>query len=253
MTFNRRIAFATFAAPLALALAACNSEDAAGGGEVAQGEPIADIAAPEGTSWAETTTVSDYDGYVLGNPDAPIKVVEYASLTCPACAQFAQTGYEPLKSEYIESGVVSLEIRNQVHNVVDLALARLVRCGAPESFHPLAEQVWMNLPEVMSGAQNNQAAMEQASTLPEGQRFAAIADAAGLYDFFAARGISRDQGAACLSDAASVTAIADRSDQQSEEFEVTGTPTFFVNGSRVDGISWDVLEPALQRAGARDE
>ncbi len=247
MIISRRLLLATLAAPLALA--ACNG----GEGEVAESEPIAAIAAPAGTSWTETVAVSEYDGYVLGNPDAPIKLVEYASLTCGACAAFAQTGSDPLKEEYVSTGVVSFEIRNQVHNVFDLTLARLVRCGAPESFHPLAHQVWLNLGQLQQQMQAGQASLQGAEGLPPEQLYPLIAEAGGFYDFFAARGISRDQAATCLADADSVQAIGDRSDAQSEEFEVTGTPTFFVNGSRVDGISWDDLEPVLQRAGARTE
>lgn len=250
MTTLRRIALLTFAAPLALGLAACG-ETATTEGAVAEGEPMAEIAAPAGQSWADTATVSEYDGYVMGNPDAPIKLVEYASLTCGACAAFSTEAAEPLRDEYINKGLVSYEIRNQVHNLIDLVLARLVRCGPPESFHPLAEQVWLNLSDVLQQAQSNPQALEAAMGLPEDQRFAAIGEASGLFDFFAARGISRDQARTCLADNASVMAIAERSEQQSTEFDVTGTPTFFLNGTRVDGTNWTAVEPLLQRAGAR--
>ena len=250
MTTFRRIALMTFAAPLALSLAACG-DSATADGEIAEGEPIAAIAAPAGQSWADTATVSEYDGYIIGNPDAPIKLVEYASLTCGACAAFSTDAAEALRDKYVNSGVVSYEIRNQVHNGIDLVLARLVRCGQPESFHPLAEQVWTNLGPIMQTAQSNPQALEAAMTLPEDQRFAAVGQASGLYEFFAARGLSVNQANTCLADNASVMAIADRSEKQSEEFNVTGTPTFFINGTRVDGTSWTVVEPLLQRAGAR--
>lgn len=247
MTISRRLILLSLAAPLALA--ACNGAE----GEIAESEPIAAIAAPEGASWTETVTVSEYDGYVLGNPDAPVKVVEYASLTCGACAAFAQTGADPLKEDYVSTGVVSFELRNQVHNPFDRTLARLVRCGAPESFHPLAHQVWLNLGPLQQQMQAGVATLEGAENLPPEQLYPLIAEVSGFYDFFAARGISRDQAATCLADAASVDAIQTRSDQQSTEFEVTGTPTFFVNGTKVDGINWEDLEPVLQRAGARTE
>lgn len=249
MTKFRRITLMTLAAPMALALTACG--DSPTDGEIAEGEPIAAIAAPDGTEWASTGTVSEYDGYVMGNPDAPIKLVEYASLTCGACAAFSGDAAGPMHDKYVKSGVVSYEIRNQIHNGIDLTLARLVRCGQPENFHPLAEQVWSNLNAVLQRAQANPAALEAAMSLPEDQRFVAVGEASGLFDFFAARGISRNQASACLADNASVQAIAERSESQSEEFNVTGTPTFFVNGVRVEGTSWDVVEPILQRAGAR--
>lgn len=249
MTILRRLALTAFAAPLALGLAACGSD--AGSEAALEAEPVAAVPAPAGQEWSEVTTVTDFDGYQIGNPDAPIKLIEYGSLTCGACANFTQTGFEQLREKYINTGKVSFELRNQVHNGIDLVLARLVRCSGPEAMVPLSEQVWMNFDAVLGGAQQNGAALERAMALPEEQRFAAAAEAAGLLDFFAARGLSRDQARTCLADTASVKAIADRSDQQSEELDVAGTPTFFVNGQKVEANSWDALEPILQRAGAR--
>lgn len=251
MTAFRQIIRASIAFPLALAIAAC-------GGEVdsesaLEGEPIAAIAAPDGSSWTETVTVSEADGYVLGNPDAPIKLVEYGSLTCPACAQFAEQAYDSLKGEYVASGVVSFELRNQVHNALDLTLARMVRCSAPESFHPLSTQVWANLPALMEPAQANPAIMESAVALPPEQRYVAIAQGSGFLEFFAARGISVDQAVACLSDGAAVEAIGERSQAQSQELGVNSTPTFILNGQQLEDRAWPQIEAALQRAGARPE
>lgn len=248
MTTIRRIALATLAAPLALGLAACSSgsEDAA-----LEGDAIDPIAAPDGTQWVDQVQVTEADGYLVGNPDAPIKLIEYGSLTCGACANFAATGVEPLKNDYVNTGRVSFELRNQIHNAFDLVLARLVRCGAPESFHPLSDQVWANLGPLLTDAQADPAAIEAAMQLPEDERFPAAAEAMGFLDFFAQRGISRDQARTCLADSASVTAIADRSQQQSEELGVDSTPTFILNGRVLDVRSWPDLEAALQRAGAR--
>ncbi len=195
--------------------------------------------------------VTDADGYLMGNPDAPIKLIEYGSLTCGACANFAQTGADALKEDYVSTGVVSFELRNQVHNAFDLTLAALVRCSAPESFHPLADQVWKNFNDVMGQMQGAQAQLANLSDVPDEQRFVAIADAAGFLDFFAARGISRDQAAACLADSEDVMAIGDRSQQQSDELGVNSTPTFILNGRVLEERSWEDLESVLQTAGAR--
>lgn len=246
----RQIALATLAAPLALGLAACGSEPAAEG-EAPTGDPVDPIEAPSGTEWLDMVQVTEADGYLLGNPDAPIKLMEYASLTCPACAAFAQQGIEPLKEKYISTGVVSYELRNQIHGPHDLVLARLVRCGAKEAYHPLSEQVWANLQSVLQPVFENQEAVQQAMSLPPEQRFAAFADVAGFYDFFAARGLSRDQARQCLSDPAAMETIATNSETQSQELNVTGTPTFFINGRNVGTQSWQSLEPMLQDAGAR--
>ena len=249
MSLPRPIARILCAAPLALALAAC--DDTANSDGAVSGEPVEAVAAPDGTSWLETTNVSAFDGYVVGNPDAPIKLVEYASLTCGACAAFDMNGVPELKSQYVADGRVSYEIRNQIHGPDDLVLARLVRCGQPESFHPLAGQVWGNLQAVLGPVYENQAAVQQALSLPEEDRFVAFAEQAGFLDFFASRGISRNQARACLADSESLRTIAENSRTQSEELGVQATPTFFINGENVGNHTWATLEPLLQEAGAR--
>lgn len=247
MSRLRQTLLAVAAAPLALALAACGSDEEG----TTSGEPIAPIAAPAGQSWVETAAVTPEGGYVIGNPDAPLKLVEYASHTCGACAAFSQQGAAPL-DEYVATGVVSYEIRNQVHNPIDLTLAMLMRCGEPTAFHPLANQVWANLPEVMQRAQQNPDALNAAMQAPEGQRFQQIAEVGGLLDFFAARGVSRDQAMQCLADTDRLRQIAENSETQSQELNVTGTPTFFLNGNLVEGTSWPEVEAALKAAGARE-
>ncbi len=243
----RRIALLAAAAPVALALAACgdSAEDGA-----PTGEPLAPIAAPAGASWVETAAVTPEDGYRIGNPNAPLKLLEYASHTCPACAAFSTTGAAEL-DEYVAKGIVSYEIRNQIHNPVDLTLAILARCGEPSAFHPLANQVWANLPAVMTRAQQDQAALRAAIQAPVAARFQGSAEAAGLLEFFAARGISRDQALQCLADTGKAQQIAEASQSQADELQITGTPSFFLNGRSVEPTSWAALEPLLQAAGAR--
>lgn len=243
-----RIAIA-FAVPMALA--ACSSgakkEDVS-----AKGEPIARIAPPAGQDWTEIVKVTDLDGYQMGNPDAPIKLIEYASLTCPHCADFSKNGSAPLREKYVASGVVSWELRNQIHDGFDLTMAMLARCGAPESFHGLSEQVWANLPTLVAAIDANKAGIEAAmKETDQGKRYAAIANAAGLTEFFAARGISKDQAAVCLAKPGLAEKIAKQSEDQSTALKIEGTPTFILNGNMVDAKSWAQLEPILQNAGAR--
>lgn len=255
MTVSRsslsRLSHLAIAAPLALVLASCGSEAEGGTGDLTS-DPIADIAAPEGTSWAETATISDQSGYVTGNPDAPIKLVEYASHTCGACANFSTTAKPELKP-YIDSGVVSFEHRQLIRNSFDLVIATMVQCGAKESMQPLSDQAWASFNEVMAGIQANPEAMNATGELPPSERFVKIAEIAGLTDFFAARGLSADQANACLADIDTIQKIADASDTQAKELNVQATPTFFLNDAKLDENSWDKIEPLLQRAGARDE
>lgn len=248
----RKTLFIAVAAPLALGLAACGDK-AATDPTAVEAAPVATVAAPAGTAWRDTVQVTAEDGHLVGNPAAPIKLIEYGSLTCPTCAAFAVEGMEPLLSKYVDSGRVSYELRNfAVHGPVDIVLARIVRCGAKEAVVPLSDQVWHNVQALVSPLQANQAAVEQAMSLPMDQRFVAMAQVGGFYDFFASRGISADQAKACLADVPALEKLAQGTDTYAKKYQVNGTPTFALNGNKLDGVnSWSTLEPVLQRAGAR--
>ncbi|QDM40239.1 thioredoxin domain-containing protein [Altererythrobacter sp. TH136] len=245
-----RLRTASLAFVATLALAACNAEEAPTA-EVAEGQPVAAVAAPAGQAWSDVASFTPEGGVIQGNPNAPIKLVEYASHTCGHCAEFAETSAEPLRTKYIDAGKVSFELRNQIHDPIDLTVAVLARCTGPQGFHALAEQSWANLPAIFEAANANKAALDAAMQAQGAARFDAIAQGTGLYDFFAQRGVSRDQARTCLANAKTAEQIAANSETQSEELGVTGTPTFFINGTKVGTQTWATLEPMLQRAGAR--
>lgn len=244
----RRLPLAlALAAPLALA--ACGDAEAVEGG--VSGEPIAAIPAPAGTTWLDTVTLSeDGLGTIVGNPDAPLKLTEYASHTCGACANFAVTGKQPLK-DYIATGVVSFEQREVFLNTFDVVIAALATCGPKERTQVLSDEVWTNLQGVMGSIQANPQGIEAASRLDVGERFVRLGEVTGLVDFFAARGLSADQARTCLADSTKIEALVEGSSAKANEAGVQGTPTFTLNGSKLDANQWAGLEPILQRAGAR--
>ena len=237
-------------AAFALSLAACSKNDDTAATPTVSSTPIAQIAPPAGKAWTEVVAVTPKGGFVIGNPDAPLKLVEYASHTCHVCADFSKQGAAAM-DKYVDTGVISYEIRNLVRDPVDLSIAVLARCGSPEAFHPLANQAWGQFDELMNTVQANGAALEQAQQAPEAQRLQAIAQASGIMDFFAARGVSRDQGMQCLGNTAKATQIAETSQAQATELDIQGTPSFFLNGRKLDVTTWAALEPVLQQAGAR--
>lgn len=243
----RALLLALIAAPLALGLAGCDKKDAAG---AALGAPAAKVAPPAGKAWADVVAMTPEGGYVMGNPNAPIKLVEYASLTCSHCAEFAEKGLPSLRDNYVANGTVSLEFRNFVRDPYDTTLAMLIRCGAPESFFALTEQVFANQKPIFD--QLGPVGKElQAANLPPSEMFKAIGERGGLTDFFAARGIAKDQAMQCLAKSETATKLADSTQKDGDTFKITGTPTFLVNGRNVEVASWDALEPILKQAGAR--
>ncbi len=245
-----RASLAALLLPLALGLSACSkgNEETAG----LSGEPIAKVAAPAGKAWADTVTKTPEGGFRMGNPDAAIKLVEYASLTCSHCAEFSEKGSVPLREEFIASGRVSYEFRNFVRDPIDLTAALLTRCGAPESFFALTEQALANQSTMLAKAQSlGEAAYTAAMGQPDAKRYAALADLLGLSEFFAARGIAKDQANACLANSAEAAALAKRTQEQGEEFKIEGTPTFMINGKVIGSMGWEELRAKLQTMGAR--
>lgn len=244
----RQLLLAFAAVPLMLGLAACKEE--ATSGTAPKGEAIAKIAAPAGQNWGDTYSVTPEGGYLMGNPNAPIKLVEFGALSCSHCAEFSEKSAAEMH-EIVNSGRVSLEVRFFMLNPLDVPATLLATCGTPEATLPLAKQFWAWQPEMFKSLQNNTAAMQAASQLPLNQRFAAIAKAGGMDAFFASRGIAADQANVCLANTAKATQLVEATGKASKDFGITGTPTFLLNGTKIDANTWEGIRTALEQAGAR--
>ena len=177
---------ALIALPLALGLAACGKKDEAGAAPV--GAPLNAVPPPAGKAWADVVSVTAEGGYVMGNPNAPIKIIEFASLTCPHCAEFEEKGFPHLRDEYVAKGTVSLEFRNFVRDPYDTTMAMLIRCGSPDSFFALTEQVYANQKQLFDQLKPA-GEFIQANSTPPAQMFTVIGERGGLSDFFAARAV----------------------------------------------------------------
>ena len=247
----RQIALGLIAAPLALGLAACGDKKEEGAAPTSS-EPITPIAAPAGKSWTEIVAKTEEGGYRLGNPEAPIKLVEYGALSCSHCAEFAKEGFADIRDEYVSSGRVSYELRLFMLNPYDVPASLLATCSSTEAAIPLAEQFWAWQPNMFQNVQAlGEDKLKAIGAMPPPQQIPAVAEAAGMVAFFASRGVARDQAEACLADTARAKALADQTETATKQFNVTGTPTFLINGANVGSMGWPALETKLQQAGAR--
>jgi protein-disulfide isomerase len=251
MTFRiRPLVLAAAVLPIALATTACGDKKADQAPTSSQA--AAKVAPPSGKAWNDVVAKTDEGGYRMGNPDAPIKLVEYGALSCSHCALFAKESGDKLLNDYVASGRVSYELRFFMLNAFDVPATLLATCGSNEAVIPLAEQFWAWQPNMFTNLQAaGDAKVQQAASLPPGQRMQAIAQLGGMTEFFASRGVARDQGAACLADTAKADALAKQTETASTKYEVTGTPTFFINDAPVGTADWATLEGKLQAAGAR--
>lgn len=234
--------FLLVAGAAALALAACDQGATDQSAQAAPGQAAGAVKAapPAGTNYLEQFAETPEGGVRIGNPNAPVKLVEYLSLTCPACARFSQEGTEPLR-RYVERGDVSWEIRNYVLNGLDASAVLLARCGGPGPFFAITEQLYATQPEWIGRAQSNQAQIEAA---PPNGVVAAYASAAGLDSFVRVRGVPAERAAQCLDDQAALQRIEANNRRASDE-GVTGTPTFLVNGEKANVITWPELQPLI--------
>lgn len=199
--------------------------------------------------WTRTIGVTKEGGYLIGNPAAPVKVIEYFSLTCPHCRHFAETGMPPLKSRYVANGRVSLELRNFVLNAPDLTASLLMRCGNAVQAVRLFDAIYADQEGLFAGAYAiNREAADRINAVPQAQRAAALAREAAIDKWFAAKGISVKRGAACLTDPKREQQLVDLRAQAVSSYNVRGTPSFIVNGTLVDGVGWDNLEQAISKA-----
>lgn len=249
---HTRLILTLAVAPLALGLAACKQEAAAPAGEAPKGDAVAAVAPPAGKAWTEVVEVTADGGYRMGNPNAPVKLVEYGALSCSHCAEFSEAASKELLGDYVSSGKVSYELRFFMLNVLDVPATLLATCGTPEATIPLADQFWGFQKTMFDNLQKaGDAQVQAAASLPPQQRFAAVAKVGGMDEFFASRGIAQAQAAACLADTNKATALANVTNKATSEMGVTGTPTFFLNGAKLEGNTWDKIKLGLQNAGAR--
>ena len=232
---------------LSLTLAACGKTDA---GNSTAASPVDAVAAPAGTSWSSTVTATPDGNFVMGNPQAKVKLLEFASYTCSHCRDFAAEASDEIR-KIVDTGKMSYELRNFVRDPIDISTSLLARCGGKDLFYPLSDQFFANQNAMFEKAQAlGDAQYQQLMSAPPAQRFGQLADAIGLIDFAKQRGIAEDQAKQCLADTAAAEKLAKGVETASSEYKIEGTPTFILNGTVLENTAnWATLQSKLKQAG----
>jgi protein-disulfide isomerase len=158
---------------------------------------------------AELVSVKDaMADRVLGNANAPVTIEEFASLTCPHCAEFTEQTLPQLKKDYIDTGKVKLIFRDFPLENVALQAAKLTRCAPPDRYYALID--------VLYGSQNKWAGASDPTK--------------ALTQIGVLAGISPTQFKACLDSKELETAILQESIDAKQKHNVNSTPTFIFNG-----------------------
>lgn len=232
-----------------VAIAGCNSKS----GDAATDAPVKleQVAPPKGGNWSQVVNPTPQGGFMMGNPNAKVKLVEYGSMTCPHCREFDEKGVQPLISNYVKSGQVSWEFRNYVRDAFDLTASLIARCNGAKGFFPLARALYKDQPNWVSKIQAApEAQLRELQNLPPNRQFLEMAKIAGFQQWAAMRGVPAAKSSQCLADQNAVNQLVQMtSDATTEHPDFPGTPTFVINGTLAQKTAtWKDLEPALRKA-----
>ncbi len=150
---------------------------------------------------------------VLGNPEAPVTVIEYASPTCPHCATFHNTVYEPFKAAYIDTGKVKFVLRPFVRNVLDTAVFMLAEAAGETNYHNVVATFFKTQTQWGTSETPRDAILDVAKQL----------------------GFTQESFDAALTNQELFTGMEALREQALDEFGLEGTPTFYVNGKTLTG------------------
>lgn len=208
-------------------------------------KPAPKAAAPAAAkgNWVATVVRTPANSILVGNPNAPAKLAEYFSYTCPHCAHFEKEAAGELTIGFIRTGKGSMEYRPFLRNIVDVAATLMATCGSPAKFpgnHAMlmrGQEKWL--------VQISEAQMKRWGAGTFAQRMQAIASDFKFYDMFATRGYDRLTLDKCL---ANQPLAESWSKENQAAKEVEGTPTFYLNGRKQYVNTWEGLRPILMDA-----
>jgi protein-disulfide isomerase len=160
----------------------------------------------------ELMKTTDLPDLVMGPADAKVTVVEYASMTCPHCAHFANEIFDDFKKKYIDTGKVRYVFREFPLDNLAAAVSMLARCAGGDKAIPLVETFY---------AKQQDWAFANGSPVPK------------LFDIAKQAGFTQESFDKCLTDQKLLDQITAQRTRASDTFGVNATPTFFINGKRL--------------------
>jgi len=202
---------------------------------------------PRQRDWTRTA-IHTPEGFLMGDPDARVKLVEYISPACTDCVRFAADSGDSLFQGYVRRGQISVEYRNVTLNAFDLAATFLARCAQPTAYfdmthYLLAHQAdWMGRANGLSEAQRN-----ELRTLPMFQAVQRLVPMLGLDRVGERHGLDRNAQQACLADQTAFDRL-NALQQTARQQNVTSAPVFFINGERQQATRWAEIEPRIRAA-----
>ncbi|MGI8841583.1 MAG: DsbA family protein [Caulobacteraceae bacterium] len=200
----RTLTTLTTAAALALALAACQ----------------------------KATTAVTAEDMSMGNPKAPVTVIEYASASCPHCADWNKDVFPAFKAKYVDTGKARYVLREALTGEPSIAAAGFLtaRCAGKDKYFQVLDATYRAQPEMFNGGDPHAVLLR-------------IAQSAGLTDA---------QFNACITNEAAMNALNARWEHYMKDDHITGTPTYVINGKVYDKgeLTMAQMDQAMAQAAA---
>lgn len=197
------------------------------GPSVTPADPFGAANAQETEAEIDTSTIVDMS---LGNPDAPVTVIEYASYTCPHCATFHAGAFKELKTDYIDTGKINFVYREVYFDRFGLWASMIARCGGtPQSFFGMSDLIY-------SGQSTWSRAGEPAAIVGELRKIGALA------------GLDGDTMEACLQDGEKARTLVAWYQENAEEDGIDSTPSFVINGQKYSNMAYSEMAALIDAA-----
>ena len=162
----------------------------------------------------------------LGNPDADVTVIEYASFTCPHCRNFHETVFGQLKTNYIDTGKINFIYREVYFDRFGLWGGIVARCGGEAKYFGISDLLYKQQSAWLAGGDPAQIA----------GNLRKIGKTAGLSD---------DQLDACLNDGENAKALVAVYQKNAKADDINSTPSFLINGKKVSNMNYADFAAAL--------
>ena len=177
---------------------------------------------------AENIDTSIVTEMTMGNPDAAVTVIEYASFTCPHCRTFHEGAFKELKADYIDTGKINFVYREVYFDQPGLWAGMLARCGGEERYFGIADLIYQNQSTWLAG---------DPATIANNLR--RLGRTAGLSD---------DQINACLQDGDMAQAMVAAYQQNATADGIRSTPSFVFNGKLHSNLSYSEFSEFIDEA-----
>lgn len=191
------------------------------------------VGSPIGAAFAQDNDATEADAssiveMTLGDAEAPVTIIEYASFTCPHCASFHSEQFKKLKADYIDTGTVHFVYRDVYFDRFGLWASMVARCGGAERFFGITDMIYD----------------QQREWIGSGQDPVEISD--NLRRIGKVAGLDEAQLDACLSDADKAQSLVAWYQENAEADNVTSTPTLIINGEKHGNMSYPALKEIIE-------